>query len=115
MTINLKLDMDANKVYSRFQKRYELAQQRLDSEVLRTTGPYTPMRSGNLFRSGQDATKLGSGQVTWNTPYARRMYYGLNYNFSKDLHPQASAQWFEKSKAVNLPAWKQVVESTIKG
>lgn len=67
------------------------------------------------MRSGTDGTKLGSGQVIWNAPYARRMYYGLHYHFSTDKHPQACAQWFEKAKAVHKKEWLDTVDKTIKG
>lgn len=115
MKIDARLDLDVGKVCSRFDPKYQLAQSRLDSEVVRCSSPYVPMRSGQLMRSGENGTKPGSGQVVWNTPYARRMYYGLNYHFSTDKHPQACAQWFEKAKAVHKAAWLKVVQDTIKG
>ena len=115
MKIDAKLDLNVDKVCSRFDPKYQLAQSRLDSEVVRCSSPYVPMRSGTLMRSGENGTKLGSGQVVWNTPYARRMYYGLNYHFSTDKHPQACAQWFEKAKAVYKDAWLKVVQETMKG
>lgn len=115
MKIDAKLDLNVDKVCSRFDPKYDLAQKRLDSEVVRCSSPYVPMRSGQLMRSGENGTKLGSGLVVWNTPYARRMYYGLNYHFSTDKHPQACAQWFEKAKAVHKDAWLKTVQETVKG
>lgn len=115
MKIDAKLDLNVGKVCSRFDPKYELAQSRLDSEVLRCSSPYVPNRSGTLMKSGPKGTKLGSGQVVWNTPYARRMYYGLNYHFCIDNNPDACAQWFEKAKAVHKDAWLKTVKDAIKG
>ena len=115
MKVNVKLNLNQDKVCGRFDPKFELAQKRLDSEVIRCSSPYVPMRSGQLMRSGETGTRIGSGQVVWNTPYARRMYYGLNYHFSTDKHPQACAQWFEKAKAVQKDAWIKTVRDTLKG
>lgn len=46
------------------------------SEVLRICDPYIPFDRGQLKASGTENTVLGSGEVTWETPYARYMYYG---------------------------------------
>ncbi|MFT8889868.1 MAG: minor capsid protein [Ethanoligenens sp.] len=79
------------------------AQKFLDSEVLRTTTPFVPIRTGALIKSGQLGTVIGSGQVTWNVPYARRLYYSQNYHFNDA--PQRGGKWFERSKATNKPQW----------
>ena len=100
---------------SRFAPRYERAQKFLDSEVLRDSAPYTPMRTGNLMKSGNTGTVIGSGKVIYNAPYAKKCYYGLHMNFSKDKHPQACAQWFESAKASKKTAWKNGVEKIVKG
>ena len=47
----------------------------IDSEVLRRCEPYVPRDTGELIRSGVRNTVIGSGQVVYNTPYARRWYY----------------------------------------
>ena len=100
---------------SRFHPKYKKAQMFLDNEVLKDSAPYVPMRTGNLMRSGQIGTTLGSGEVKYNAPYARRMYYGTSFNFSKDKHPQACAQWFEKAKAIKKKDWVAGVQKIIRG
>ena len=73
------------------------------------------MRSGNLMNSGTTGTVIGSGKVEYNAPYARYMYYGVGFHFSKDKHPQACAQWFEKAKAAKKDAWLDGVNKIMKG
>lgn len=53
-----------------------IVQKVVDSEVLRYNDPYMPFLTGTLRKSGNLATKLGSGEVQYNTPYARYLYYG---------------------------------------
>lgn len=113
---NIRLEIDVQQVINRFDQRFQQAQKYLDSEVLRCSAPYVPMREvdgGTLMKSGTLGTKLGSGQVIYNAPYAKKMYYGINYHFSKDKHPQACAQWFEKAKATNKDDWVNGVKRII--
>lgn len=112
--MNCKLVIHTDRCISRFDPRYRKAQQFLDSEVLRCSAPFVPMRSGDLMRSGNTGTKLGSGKVIYNVPYAKRIYYGLKFHFSTDKHPQACAQWFEKAKAIHLKNWINGVKTIIR-
>lgn len=98
------------------------AQQFVDSECIRLMVPYTPMLSGQMMQSATRGTVIGSGEIKYNSPYARYQYYGklmvssitgssyarkgeskvltgkdLHYNKSK--HPQAGKLWFERMKA----------------
>lgn len=47
----------------------------IDSEVLRLCDQYVPLDTGALRDSGQINTRLGSGEVIYSTPYARKQYY----------------------------------------
>lgn len=70
-------------------------QQYIDSEVLRLTDPYVPMDTSNLKKSGTRHTKIGSGNVEYKTPYAKRQYFDNKGNGLR------GKQWFERSKADN--------------
>jgi len=99
---------------NRFSPKFKKAQQWLDNEVLKDCTPYVPMKTGNLVGSGIRGTKIGSGRLVYNAPYAKSCYYAKNRNFSKDKHPQASAQWFEKAKAAKGKAWSNGVNKIVK-
>ena len=102
--------------------RFSSVQKFVDSEVIRLMVPYTPMLNGILMKNAVLGTKIGSGRVHYNSPYARFQYYGkvmvssvtgssfarkgeskvltnkdLVYNKSK--HPKAQRLWFEAMKA----------------
>ena len=38
---------------------------------------------------------LGEAQIVSSTPYARRLYYHPEYNFSHDENPNAKGKWYE--------------------
>ncbi len=86
------------------------AQAFVDSEVLRLSNPYMPMQQGILQKSGILGTKIGSGEVVYNAPYARYQYYGKvmvgrapKQLTDKDLTyhgaPMRGALWFERMKS----------------
>lgn len=58
-----------------------------------------PFDTGNLQNESfwVDFSKSSKGIVTLNhsTPYARRLYFHPEYNFSTDENPNAKGNWFE--------------------
>lgn len=92
-------------------RNFSKAQAYVDSEALRLCEPYVPMLTGALVKSGQSGTVVGSGLVRYTAPYARYQYYGRvmigkppkqaankPLNYTKTVHPQAGALWFERMK-----------------
>lgn len=76
-------------------------QKYIDSEVLRQSEPYVPLLTKALIRSGTINTKIGSGEVVYRTPYARRQYYE-NAGMGKEGMSKGGRrgkQWFERMKA----------------
>lgn len=70
----------------------------IDTECLRLTNEKMPKDSNALIRSGTDNTVIGSGEIRYRTPYARRLYYHPEYNFSTEKNPEAGAYAFERMK-----------------
>lgn len=102
--------------------RFSSAQKFVDSECIRLMIPYTPMRNGIMMKSPVLGTKIGSGNIVYQSPYARYQYYGkmmvsritgspwarqgeskiltekdLTYDTAR--HPKAQRMWFEAMKA----------------
>ncbi len=105
------------------------AQKYVDSTCIRLMIPYTPMITGDLYKSAMLGTKIGSGEIHQNTPYARYLYYGEIYGpnipimengkvigffspkgqrktptgrplqYNTSKHPKAGKMWFERMKA----------------
>ena len=72
-------------------------QKMIDNDVLKFSEPYIPFDTGMLRDSGITATTVGSGEVNWNTPYAKRQYYT-----NKGGEGLRGKMWFERMKADRL-------------
>lgn len=100
---------------------YGRTQKFIDQEVIRLMAPYTPMLTGALEKSATSGTRIGSGEIHQNVPYARYQYYGKlmvssitgsawasrgeskiltdkDLVHNKSQHPQAGPFWFERMK-----------------
>ena len=109
--MGIRLELDPIKVMKKkFDARFRAAQRQLDQDVLDDSAPYVPRRTGKLAASGR---RSGKGRVTWSARYAVYQYYGRSY--SHKGNPQASAQWFEKAKAVSKDEWLKSAKRTIRG
>ena len=99
----------------------------VDAAVIRECFPYVPFDEGVLAGSANTATEIGSGEVVYDTPYARYQYYGEVYGPSYPIvengeivgwrsppekfptgrqlqhntehNPQAGSHWFDRAMA----------------
>ena len=102
-------------------------QKAVDAAVIRECFPYLPFDEGVLAGSANTATEIGSGEVIYDTPYARYQYYGEVYGpnfpitengvivgyysppekfptgekleYSTEKNPMAGSHWFERAMA----------------
>ena len=120
------------------------AQEFVDSECIRQMKRYTPYRTGFLSNNAPKlGTKIGSGLIVYNAPYARYQYYGEVYGpnipiykdgelmgwrsppkksptgreleYSTAKHPDAQKLWFEKMKEVKGEAIRRGAEKIAGG
>jgi len=112
MKFNLKTDLSG--LFEAVNKKVQVGQEVIDSEVIKGGNYFIPMDTHNLEGSSYRATVIGSGQVVWDTPYAKKLYYNPQYNFSKDQNPNAQGLWFEVAKTQFLTEWIQRVQNAIK-
>lgn len=77
------------------------AQARFDEEVIKVTEPYVPIKSSLLRRSAAMASKIGSGQIVYATPYAAAQYYKTADTRAYN-EPKAGGHWGDRMKADNL-------------
>lgn len=88
------------------EKTVELSIPEITSEFLKDSNYYAPMVTGDLRRSGINFSDFDKGRVVWQTPYARRLFYNPQYNFSKDANPNARGLWAEYAKEQNKDKYK---------
>lgn len=107
---NVNVDLNNSKLKAKLNHAKKAAQAQLDQDVLKDSNYFIPKQDGYLERSGILHSRIGEGHIEWNTPYARRLYYNPQYNFSKDVNPNAQGLWFEAAKARNKGDWTQQVK-----
>jgi len=73
--------------------KFNKAQKFVDSECLRRCSPLVPLRSSMLIKSGQLSTVIGSGEIIYSAPYARKQY------FENKGTGERGKLWFERMKA----------------
>lgn len=126
--VNGKMQLKWNKSFApKMKQKYVTAQEFIDNAVLHDCEPYVPFRTGVLVFSGILSTKVGSGTVSWTTPYARYLYYGrvmvpspfggpkilTNRKLKFHAGGKRGAFWFERAKAVRKDAWIRGAQAII--
>lgn len=130
MKIVAKLDMptDAEMLAKLNLQKGGSVQRAIDTEIIRQCEPYVPFDEGVLTQSAWNSTRIGSGLIVYNTPYARYQYYGEIFGpnflveiggemvwrskkgatkhptgrqmqYNREKHPQAGSHWFERAMA----------------
>lgn len=77
-----------NQSFSRMQKI-------VDSEVLRRCSPRVPFDTGMLEKSGTLGTTVGSGEVQYIAPYAKKQYDTAE---TRPYDSNRGGKWFERMK-----------------
>lgn len=112
--IRVNIRVDAPAIEGKVIEATQKAQFALDQQVLKDSNFYIPKDTGELERSGIRFSRPGEGHIEWNTPYARRLYWNPQYEFSTDVNPNARGVWFEEAKARHVTDWARIVENEIK-
>lgn len=78
------------------------------NEALKDANYYARMDTGELIRSSLRASRPEEGELVWDTPYAKKMYYtGVP---SRDANPNASLLWAHKGYAENHAKYSRILE-----
>lgn len=103
----MRATLDMEGVLARMEAWAREAERRLGEAVLRDCAAYVPYRTGELAASGV----VVDGGVEWTAGHARAVYYGDGMRFGTEVHPLASAQWFEKARGACGEAWAETAVS----
>lgn len=107
MSIDIRIRSELDDITKKLKRNAEKAQKALAQHVLKDSNYYIPKDTGALETSG--AISSTGKQVIWNTPYARRLYWNPQYNFSTDVNPNARGLWFEHAKQSKSGDWAKIV------
>lgn len=90
------------------EKTVEFSTFEVSQTFLDDSNYYIPKDQGDLERSSITWSVFDEGHLEWRTPYARRLFYNPQYNFSKDTNPNASGLWAEKAKQENKDKYRSI-------
>lgn len=127
----LHITIDTRRIEGDFRQ----AQKHLDQMVIRDTEPFVPFDRGVLRSSVMYATKIGSGEIIYRTPYAHYQYQGKamvgiesKSAYARHEEPKVyngkllgyhttgtGSHWFEHSKKKNLSTWINGVKKRLGG
>lgn len=107
--IGLDVKVYTDQITDKLQNGVQNSTLKLATRVLEDSNHYIPKQIGALEGSSLTHSDLPNGILVWATPYARRLYYNPQYNFSKDVNPNAGGLWYERAKSRHLNEWKKIV------
>ena len=113
VTFNVKTALNSAEIKADLEATTRQVQAPLDALILQDSNFFCPIKTGTLQKSSIVNSRLGSGELVWKTPYARRQYY----EYSKPPYqpnPNACGRWFEAAKARWLEKWVRFVNERIK-
>lgn len=110
VSIDITTYYDLAKMLRKSKNAKDKLQLVFSTQVLKDSNKYAPLRDGYLMASGLTHSNLSTGMLKWQTPYARRLYYNPQYNFSTDKNPLAGGLWFERAKTQHTKSWERVVK-----
>ena len=113
LTFNVKTALNSAEIKAGLEATTRQVQAPLDSMILQDSNFFCPIKTGTLQKSAIINSRIGSGELVWKTPYARRQYY----EYSKPPYqpnPNACGKWFEAAKARWLEKWVRFVNERIK-
>ena len=113
LTFNVKTALNSAEIKADLEATTRQVQAPLDALILQDSNFFCPIKTGTLQKSAIINSRIGSGELVWKTPYARRQYY----EYSKPPYqpnPNACGKWFEAAKARWLEKWVRFVDERIK-
>ena len=113
LTFNVKTALNSAEIKADLEAKARQVQAPLDALIMADSNYFCPIKTGTLQKSAIINSRLGSGELVWKTPYARRQYY----EYSKPPYqpnPNACGKWFEAAKARWLEKWVRFVNERIK-
>ena len=108
-----KVKIDTVTLAKKYEQKCKKIQPYLDALILGDSNYFCPLKTGKLQQSAIINSRIGSGELVWETPYARRQYYDY-HKPPYQPNPNACGKWFEAAKARWLEKWVRFVNERIK-
>ncbi|CAK7070159.1 minor capsid protein [Tissierella sp.] len=92
--VNIQLNQaNIKKIQEGMEKALPLTMEAMKTEI--NNMQVVPKEVGDLEESVVTGAENESGYISYNTPYARKLYYHPEYNFRQDKNPNAQGRWMD--------------------
>ncbi len=110
---NLTIKTNKRAIKARVRTACAEARRVISNEFLKDSNKYARHDTGEMIKSSIRSSNIDEGELIWDTPYARRVYY--RGTPSTDKNPNASLQWARRAHMENKKKYKKMLEKTIGG
>lgn len=92
--VNIQLNQaNIKKIQDAMVKALPLTMEAMKTEI--NNMQVVPKEVGTLEESAVTGAENGVGFFSYNTPYARKLYYHPEYDFRQDKNPNAQGRWMD--------------------
>ena len=109
MASSIRIKIDVAKIVGDKVKAIEKALPVVAETIMADCNTYCRVDQGTLRESAR--VESGGKIITWNTPYAKRVYY--TGTPSKDENANASLLWCERAKGAHAKDWGKRIEKCL--
>ncbi|EAE1303604.1 minor capsid protein [Listeria monocytogenes] len=106
----IKVRVDLSKAKGNVKKAKERGQFALINQAAADIALYVPFLSGDL---SNQYVIMNDKEIMWTSIYARRLYNGINFNFTLTHHPLAGPKWDQRAKVDKLENWIAVAQKAV--
>ncbi|ELP1216494.1 minor capsid protein [Listeria monocytogenes] len=106
----IKVRVDLSKAKGNVKKAKERGQFALINQAAADISPYVPFLDGDL---SNQYIIMNDKEIMWTSIYARRLYKGINFNFTLTHHPLAGPEWDQRTKVDKLESWIEVAQKAV--
>lgn len=105
MAAKVTVTLDRSRVKTRIKAGIDKMIPAVAEQALADCNEYCRVDQGQLRQSSQTASDLKKGELVWNTPYAKKVYY----TGEPSLYPNenASLKWCEKAHDIHGADWNK--------
>ena len=100
----------------KFQKRFtelsDKARYQLSTQILADANKHARMDTGEMIMSSLRASNLPKGELIWDTPYAKKVYF--TGTPSTDRNPDAELMWVHVARDRYSKDWLVVFQNLAK-
>lgn len=114
MRVNISVEVDFRGLYKKTEQAERRIRYAVTEQVVKDSNFFAPQDTGALMRSALMASNYETGQAIWDVPYASKLYWNPQFNFSRDVNPNAGGLWFETAKSMALADWINIAKGEVK-